>query len=65
MSDTEWITRDEAAELVGVNVRTVDKWANDGRITRYRIGGLQWVRFNRSEVLAMMEPVPVAEPTDE
>jgi excisionase family DNA binding protein len=52
------LTRAAAAELAGVDVRTIDRWANDGRITRYKIGGLQWVRFKRSEILDMKLPQP-------
>jgi excisionase family DNA binding protein len=65
MSDNEWITRDEAAELAGVNVRTIDAWANAGRIDRHKVGGMQWVRFNRDQVLAMRQLVPTDKPSDE
>jgi hypothetical protein len=33
-----------------VDPRTVDRWANEGRITRHKVGGLQWVRFDRAEL---------------
>jgi hypothetical protein len=52
------LTRAAAAELAGVDVRTIDRWANDGRITRYKIGGLQWVRFLEAEILEMKLPQP-------
>jgi excisionase family DNA binding protein len=54
--DQDLITRAEAAELAGVNTRTIDRWANEERITRYKVGGLQWVRFDRHEVAGMREP---------
>jgi len=54
----DMITRSAAADLVGVNERTIDRWANEHRITRYKIGGMQWVRFKRSEIEAMVTPVP-------
>lgn len=59
----EYITRRQAAELIGRDVRTIDRWANEGRLVRYKRGGLQWVAFKRTEVLAMVAPVaePVAE----
>lgn len=51
------LTRTEAAEHVActdygrrVDVRTVDRWANEGLITRYKTGGLQWVSFDRDEI---------------
>lgn len=52
------VTRAQAAELADVDVRTIDRWANEERITRYKVGGLQWVRFKRSEVEAMRAPAP-------
>jgi excisionase family DNA binding protein len=52
------LTRAEAAELAKVNTRTIDRWANDGLITRYKKGGLQWVRFKESEILDMLKPQP-------
>lgn len=54
----EFITRREAAELIGRDVRTLDRWANEGRLTRYKQGGLQWVVFRRAEVLRVVEPTP-------
>lgn len=52
------ITRSAAAELAGVDVRTIDRWANEGRITRYKIGGMQWVRFRETEIQLMLTPLP-------
>jgi hypothetical protein len=52
-----WVTRAQAGELAGVDPKTVDRWANDGHIDRYKLGGLQWVRFDREQVLAMRRPV--------
>jgi excisionase family DNA binding protein len=52
------LTRQEAADLAHVDVRTIDRWANEERITRYKVGGLQWVRFKRSEIEAMRTPTP-------
>jgi len=54
----ELITRSAAAALAGVDVRTIDRWANEGRITRYKVGGMQWVRFREADIRAMVEPVP-------
>lgn len=52
-----FLTRKEAGELAGVDPKTVDRWANEERVTRYKVGGLQWVRFDREQVLAMRRPV--------
>lgn len=51
------ITREAAGELAGVGPRTVDRWANENLVTRYKVGGLQWVRFDSREVAAMRRPV--------
>lgn len=59
------LTRAQAAELAGVDVRTVDRWANDGLITRYKLGGMQWVRFMPSEIEAMRRPVADGDPFGE
>lgn len=51
------LTRAEAAEHMActaygrvVNPRTVDRWADAGLITRTKVGGLQWVQFDRDEL---------------
>src|SRR3982751_1505807 len=51
------ITREAAGELASVGPRTVDRWANEGLIKRYKLGRLQWVRFDSREVEAMRRPV--------
>lgn len=51
-----WMTRQEAAEAARVNPRTIDRWATEGRITRYRADGMQSVRFRRDEIDAMFQP---------
>jgi len=33
-----WITRPEAAKLLSVNLRTIDKWIADGTIRPKRMG---------------------------
>lgn len=58
-SATEYVTRARASEITGRDVRTVDRWADAGLITRYKLGGRQWVRFKVSELEEMMRPVPV------
>ena len=55
------ITRAEAGELAGVDPKTVDRWANEGLVTRYKLGGFQWVRFDRDQVAAMRRPIATVE----
>jgi excisionase family DNA binding protein len=57
-----WLTRKELATYARVDVRTVDRWANQGLIQRYRAEGVQSVRFKRSEAEALFQKV--AEPSD-
>lgn len=59
------LTRPEAAEHMActqygraVDERTVDRWARQGRITKIKVGGLQWVRFKRDELDRMGTATP-------
>jgi hypothetical protein len=54
------LTREEGAEHMActaygrkVNPRTLDRWADRELITRQKVQGLQWVRFNRAELDAL------------
>jgi excisionase family DNA binding protein len=51
-----WLTKAEAGELMRVSPRTIDAWAEAGRITRHRVAGLQSVRFARAELEALLVP---------
>jgi len=53
----EFITRQEAAEMLDVNVRTVDRLACQGRLQRYI--RLTRIVFRREDVERLNEPVPV------
>jgi len=53
----ELLTRDQAAELMGVQVRTIDRWADSGWITRYRVN-INGVRFTREDLEKMRQPTP-------
>lgn len=62
MTTSPWLTKAEAAEHMRVSPRTIDAWAEAGRITRHRVEGLQSVRFRRDELDALL--VPEAAETD-
>jgi excisionase family DNA binding protein len=49
---TEWITRREAAAILGVSTQTIDRYRDDGALTSRKIGRL--VRLPRTEVLALL-----------
>lgn len=52
-----WLTRKEAAEHMRVSERTIDRWADDGLLQEYKVGGLQSTRFKRADLDAMVKPV--------
>ena len=53
--DDQWLTRMQAAERLGINVRTVDRWVANGWLTRYEtVSGL--ARFRAEDVEALAEP---------
>lgn len=51
----KWLTRADAAQLLGVSTQTVDRHANDGDLTRYRVGA-RAVRFRIEDVRALLRP---------
>jgi len=54
----QFVTRKEAADLLGVNVRTIDRYGDQGRLQRYM--RLDRIVYKREDVEALNEPVPVA-----
>lgn len=58
------VTRAQAAELAGVTVRTVTRWANEGAVTKYlvqtgrRRSPHGEIRFGYAEMLAMYQGPP-------
>lgn len=57
----KWLTKSEAAGYLRVGSRTIDRYVDQGRITRYRIGDLRTVRFDREELDALVRPATVGE----
>jgi len=57
LSSDEFISEKEAAQILGVNPRTVSRWADQGRLTRYKQFGLR-VRYKRSEIENFAKPIP-------
>lgn len=52
------ITRQQAAEFLGVTLRGLDKMIARGDLTGYRIRGMRAVRLNAADVEALLEVVP-------
>ena len=53
------------AELLGMNIQMVRKYAREGRIPAYRLPGGRSFRFFRDEIFEFLRQHPVAEPTSE
>jgi excisionase family DNA binding protein len=53
-TESPWMTRAEAADYLRVTERTVDRYADAGRLTKHRVEGVQSVRFARSEVMSLV-----------
>lgn len=55
-----WVTKQEAADHLGVSVRTIGIMLADGRLTGYRVGGAgantRMSRLDLNEVDAAMQP---------
>jgi excisionase family DNA binding protein len=54
-----WISRREAAQLLSIDLATLDRWATAGTIQRYRLAGRVW--FRAEDVTALAQPRPVGE----
>lgn len=53
VADPEYLTRQEAADLLRVDVQTIDRYAKGGRLTRYRVG--RRTLFRSVQVRALVE----------
>ena len=47
-----WISAKDMADRVGVNLRTIQRLANDNRIAHHRIPGTTLIRFSPEDVAA-------------
>lgn len=54
----KWLRRHEAAEFLGVSVRTIDRWTKEGRITRFTTGPAKTIVYNLQELKTLDEPEP-------
>lgn len=50
-------TRDEAAEYLRVDPRTLDRYIRSGRLKAHRIAGLRTLRIFESDLDALLVPV--------
>lgn len=58
-ADAEWLSLQEASELLGVNTSTLRRWGDSGRVTMRRtLGGHR--RFARAEIARLVPAPPAA-----
>lgn len=53
-----YISKQTAAKLIGCCIATLDNARRAGKIKAHKIGGGKSVRFDRNEVLALLETKP-------
>jgi excisionase family DNA binding protein len=63
-SGGEYLTPEEACAILGVSRRTLERYANAGRIRKYR-RGIRNVFFRRSEVERLRDELSEIRPEDE
>jgi len=54
----------QVAELLGMNVQMVRKYAREGRIPAYRLPGGRVFRFFRDEIIDFLRAHPVTSPKE-
>lgn len=60
--EQEFLTREEAAETLGVTLRTLDRYADNGTLQRYRRGiGKRTIYFLKSDVEELKKIKPEEE----
>lgn len=56
--DDALLTLERCADLVSVNERTLRRWIAEGRLPAYKL--VVGVRVRRSDLLALLQPIPAA-----
>jgi excisionase family DNA binding protein len=49
-------TQKQAAEFIGVDVKTIRRWISQGRLTAYRVGP-RLIRVDRESILKLASPI--------
>jgi excisionase family DNA binding protein len=52
---TEWLTQQEAADRIGVHLRTIERHRAAGRLPTYRAGTKRGLRFRVEDVDALLQ----------
>lgn len=53
----QWLTVNDVCEHLGITDKTLRRYIAAGKVPAYRMGG-RLLRFNASDINALMEPVP-------
>ena len=59
MMNPDLITRNEAAALLRIGTRTLDRWRASGKLRSYSVG--RSIRFERADVLGLILDLPTHE----
>ena len=59
-----WLTKNQTATYLNVSRATVERLATSGKLTKYHIPGGSIVRFRRTDVDNLFEPVTAETTTD-
>lgn len=58
-----WLTQQQAADRLGVHLRTIERHRAANRLPTYRAGATRALRFRVEDVDALMQPDPPADST--
>ncbi|MBL7808642.1 MAG: helix-turn-helix domain-containing protein [Saprospiraceae bacterium] len=50
----KYLTKPQAAKLLGCSQGSLDGWARQGLLTRHKVGGGRAVRYDRSELMQLV-----------
>lgn len=56
VSDSEYMTAREVADVFGVNPKTVSRWGKTGKLSYIKNPGSEWKRYLRTEVESFLVP---------
>jgi excisionase family DNA binding protein len=58
MTGRPWLSQQEAAEYLGVSDRTIRNYIARGQLNAHRIRGSRAIRIARTELEALLRPIP-------
>jgi len=61
VTQRRWLSQADAAEYLGVTDRTIRNYISRGHLRAYRVRGSRLIRIDRSELDALLRPIPAAD----